>query len=137
MTTPPDALALTFHGVIYSKKNSKRLVRNRATGRPMLISSKRAIQNEEDMVWQFSTLRTATLCFPLRVEIDIWQPDRRRRDLDNQATSILDALVRAGIIQDDSTKIVHELEVKLAGIDKTDPRAVIRINRVEIADGAF
>ena len=64
---------------------------------------------------------------PLRVQIDITEPDHRRRDLDNQATSVLDALVGAGILTDDSNKVIIELQTRLAGFDKNDPHADIII----------
>jgi crossover junction endodeoxyribonuclease RusA len=34
---------------------------------------------------------------PLRVEIEIYPPDRRRRDLDNTQKSLLDALEHGGL----------------------------------------
>jgi crossover junction endodeoxyribonuclease RusA len=36
------------------------------------------------------------------VEIDVFPPDRRRRDLDNVQKALLDAIEHAGIIEDDS-----------------------------------
>ncbi len=38
----------------------------------------------------------------LRVEIEAYPPDRRKRDLDNILKSLLDALTYAGIWEDDS-----------------------------------
>jgi crossover junction endodeoxyribonuclease RusA len=38
----------------------------------------------------------------LRVEIEAWPPDKRKRDLDNILKSLLDALTYAGIWEDDS-----------------------------------
>ena len=64
---------------------------------------------------------------PLGVSIRIWEKDKTRRDLDNQATSVLDALVRAGVIEDDSVRVVQKLNVELAGFDKKVPRAEIEI----------
>jgi crossover junction endodeoxyribonuclease RusA len=39
---------------------------------------------------------------PLRVELLANPPDRRRRDLDNLQKALLDAVVAAGVIEDDS-----------------------------------
>jgi crossover junction endodeoxyribonuclease RusA len=38
----------------------------------------------------------------LRVEIEVYPPDRRKRDLDNLLKSLLDALTHAQVWQDDS-----------------------------------
>ena len=39
---------------------------------------------------------------PLRVVIEAWRPDRRRRDLDNLLKATLDGLAHAGVYEDDS-----------------------------------
>lgn len=38
----------------------------------------------------------------LRVEIEAWRPDKRRRDLDNLLKATLDGLAHAGVYEDDS-----------------------------------
>lgn len=43
----------------------------------------------------------------VRVWLDLWPPDARRRDADNAEKLIFDALVRAGVIDDDSCIRVH------------------------------
>jgi crossover junction endodeoxyribonuclease RusA len=45
---------------------------------------------------------TAPLEIPLDVRIEVFPPDRRRRDLDNLQKSLLDSLQHAGIYRDDS-----------------------------------
>lgn len=131
------SLTLTYFGVIYSKKNSKRIIINRRTKRPMIVSNENAKQMEDDMAKQFSdaycTLSPiaqpfATICGkPLKITIEIWQKNRIRRDLDNQATSVLDALVAGGVIIDDSADVIQELTIKIMGVDKHHPRATVQI----------
>lgn len=122
---------LVYHGLVRAKKNSKRIIRNRRTGKMVLISSDAAVVSENDMILQFKTQRPRyDIPSPVRIHMDIYEPDRTRRDLDNQATSVLDALVRSGCIEDDSIKYVTELKVRLAGIDKHDPRAVVLIEYI-------
>lgn len=139
------SLTLTYYGVIYSKKNSKQIIMNRRTKRPMIVSNEKAKQMEEDMAKQFSdAYRTlspivshpfATICGrPLKITIEIWQKDRIRRDLDNQATSVLDALVAGGVIADDSVDVIQELTIKMMGVDKNHPRATVTITAKGGAD---
>ena len=47
-------------------------------------------------------LPLAPLDFPLAARLDLWPPDRRRRDADNYAKAAFDALTHAGVWLDDS-----------------------------------
>ena len=67
----------------------------------------------------------------VEVDIKIWESDRTRRDLDNQVTSILDGLVKGGILEDDSIRTVGRIKAEVAGFDKNNPRAEIVIKRKE------
>ncbi len=64
---------------------------------------------------------------PLEIEVELFPPDRRKRDADNPIKSLLDALERGGLFFDDS-QFVH--------IDtwKRDPvqggRALVRIRKL-------
>lgn len=125
---------LVYHGVVCSKKNSKRIIRNKRTGRMGIISSKTAKANEDDMILQFKTQCPHNdVPSPVRISIDMFEPNRTRRDLDNQATSILDALTRSGCIEDDSIAHIVELNVRFSGVDKLDPRAVVHIEHAGVA----
>lgn len=67
---------------------------------------------------------TASSVKPMKrvsVTLEFWFPDKRRRDLDNYAFAfkfIGDALVKLGILPDDSTEEVVELRVIKGGIGK-------------------
>lgn len=129
-------LDLTYHGVVYSKKNNKNIVVNRRTGRPQIISSQRVREMEVAMVREFQAQAAAakweaSTDTTYEVSIFIRTKDRTRRDLDNQATSILDALVAAGVIPDDSMKYVISLQVEFMGVDKNDPRAEVVVRKEE------
>jgi Holliday junction resolvase RusA-like endonuclease len=63
----------------------------------------------------------------VRLEIVLWMPDRRRRDLDNCAKSICDAL--NGIAYEDDSQIV-ELIIR-RHVDRDRPRAEIRVETTE------
>ncbi len=47
-------------------------------------------------------LQIEALVGPLAVEVDVFPPDKRRRDLDNCLKSLLDALEKGGAFHDDS-----------------------------------
>lgn len=132
-------LYLTYSGEIYSKKNSKRIITNARTGRPLIVSNDKAKIQEVEMAWSFTAqcAQTTWKTFikkpaeyegrEFEIEVFIFQKNKQRRDLDNQLTAILDGLVAANIIPDDSNKFVKKLTVTQAGIDKENPRAEIKI----------
>lgn len=60
----------------------------------------------------------------IEVEINLWVPDKRRRDIDNQIKPILDMLVFFKVIQDDS--LIQKLHVEKY-YRKGDPETVIQI----------
>ena len=124
---------LEFHGVVHSKKNQRQTFRSYSTGRIVNIPSKQARIQEGVMVTGFKAQRIRQRWWradenaTYAVKMVIYQKDRHRRDLDNQMTTILDALVKAGVIPDDSDKYVRRLEVEYGGVDSADPRAIIEI----------
>lgn len=61
----------------------------------------------------------------LKVSMQVYPPDKRKRDLTNLLKVIEDALTKAGVWQDDS--LVHDLAVKKMGVDKGCPRIEIHI----------
>jgi len=62
----------------------------------------------------------------LRIEIEVYPPDRRRRDIDNVQKALLDALEHGGAYRDDSQLVKLEIE-------KCDPvhggRTLVRIRK--------
>ena len=138
-----------YKGTITSKKNSKQIITNPRTGRPMIISNSRARKNQSDMVAQFMEQMDADrLRFVLSHEkqeikakakkdgekyavfIRITEPDKIHRDLDNQATSILDALVEAGALPDDNVQFIVDLRIMLVGFDKDNAGAIIEVKEL-------
>lgn len=133
-----NEVTLVFKGSITAKKNSKQIIFNHRTGRPMLISNRRAKKQEGDMAWEF-LMQAKEQGWPcgedrsnstFSIWIKVWNKDHRRRDLDNQATAILDALVNAQVIPDDSMDFVPRLNVEYQGIDRDEPRAEVKITEL-------
>lgn len=109
----------------------------------MIVSNRNAKNQETAMAWEFRDQAVLEKWAALnldpeelanhqfRVEIKVWQKDLRRRDLDNQATAILDGLVASGVIPDDSCDVVQKLTIEYKGLDKEDPRAEIKITEIQ------
>jgi len=43
-----------------------------------------------------------TITKPVKVRVEAWMPDKRKRDLDNLCKALLDAITHAGVWEDDS-----------------------------------
>lgn len=122
-------MKLTYQGVVYSKKNSKSIITNRRTGKPMIVASKRAKDMEKNMAREFSIQRggRSAINIPSSVCMKLYRKDNIKRDLDNVATSVLDGLVRGNVIADDNYGIVRSLHIEDCGVDKNNPRVEIEI----------
>lgn len=62
----------------------------------------------------------------IEVEINLWFPDKRRRDIDNQIKPVLDMLVNFGIIKDDS--LIQKLHIEKY-YKKGEPMTLIEIRK--------
>lgn len=91
-------------------------------------------QWENDILWAFLAIgRTWKKDeFPYQkahVKVTYYFTTNRRRDADNlNLKFILDGIVKAGIIKDDSTNIIGQPEVSWA-VDKKNPRVEIEIQQ--------
>lgn len=142
-------IRLTYNGTVLSKKN-----RHITTRQGIVVPDARAKANETDMINQFipqlrrqggTDVFTKTHTERLieananettyGIKMTIYNETNRRRDLDNQATSILDALTKSGAIVDDCAKYVRKLVIEYGGIDRKNPRAEIMIVKETKEDG--
>ena len=73
-------------------------------GRPVLSKDARSYRHQVRRIATAKSIKP--LMGPLSVHIDIYPPDKRRRDIDNCFKSVLDALQHAGVFWDDSQIIV-------------------------------
>lgn len=67
----------------------------------------------------------------VKVAVDVWMPDRRKRDVDNILKPLLDACTKADVWRDDSQ--VKVLTIRHCGYDPPAGRVVVRVE--EIRDG--
>ena len=63
------------------------------------------------------------------ISIDMHRGDRRKYDIDNYAKSVLDAIVEAGVIDDDEQ--VDELRLRRCDVEPGNGFVILTINRSE------
>lgn len=124
----------TYLGQVGSKKNNKVIAINRRTGQPFVRMNDLAKAQEREMVAVFKDdfliQRMRREWFEgrrIEVVVEIWNKDARKHDLDNQLSTILDALSKAQVIPDDSQMTVAKVTAEYKGIDREDPRAEITV----------
>ena len=112
-------------GEIPSKKNSKMIICRGA--RPMVLPSVKYKEWHTEWAYKIASSRPNKPLERCKVEILYYAGTKRKKDLDNANSSILDLLKDTGYILDDNWFVVEEVNSKFMGIDK-NPRAEIEIN---------
>ena len=117
---------ITLQGETPSKKNSRI---NTRSGRS--FPSKRYTEWHNDAMKQikrqqyYKVLPTEQI----KLIVTFYHGDYRRRDSDNQLSSILDMLVDVGILPDDSWKIIPHKEI-IDKYEKDNPHCVIEFRKL-------
>jgi len=117
-------------GNIPSKKNSKRLFRNSKTGKTFITSSKNA--KDFEFEWCMRLKNKYPTYNHAKVKIGFYAKDKRKFDLTNKTESIMDVLVRAGILVDDNYSVVPIVLPMFMGLDKDKKGfAIIEIESID------
>lgn len=115
-----------------TKKNSQE-IRRRRDG-TAFVSPSSAYQRWEQTVAEVLAILnrgTKPITEPVNLREVIYMPTARRVDQTNLMEAVDDALVKAGVIADDCTKIVAGHEGSCVRIDRKDPRIEITITPAE------
>lgn len=120
-------MRLVITGEVPSLKNSKQIFVNKRTGKPFITSS------SNSKTWQAEAKRQLTEQFagyqisgyPISIAITCYFGTKRRKDLDNVCGGVMDALVHAGILEDDDVSHVDNIDLSFGGYDKEAPRTEI------------
>ena len=109
------------------KSNSRRIVRRRDTGVPMLIKSAGALDYVKSLCLQTVAPERplGSKDLPLSVEGEVYYRQRYVADLSIEL--VLDALKKAGVISDDRYVVVHNVKKKQ---DKDNPRIELTITEL-------
>lgn len=126
---------ITFTGDPRTKKNHQQVIRNRKTGKTMVIPSKDARTYAEACVAQIPPeLRNANLPGPVNVQVEYYMRTRRRVDLVNLLQGTLDILAKeAHVLEDDNSQVIAGLDGSRVLYDKDNPRAEITITDFEVS----
>ena len=127
---------LIIKGRPVTKKNHCQIIRNRNTGRPMLIQSPQYRQYEKEFIKQMN--ENLKGLFDAEVQLHMralyYFPDRRgKADLVNLIQATQDILQKFGLYNNDSQ--IKSLDgSRIVGIDKDNPRVEIEIEAITKAD---
>lgn len=125
-------MKLTITGNPSSQKNDKVIGYRTIKGRkvPFIMSSTESKQWREDaaqeLALQFRGYKVTD--FPIAVNVVFYFKQDNRRDLDNAAGGVMDALTQSGIIPDDSVKYISCITLQFGGVDKNNPRTEIYLD---------
>ena len=103
-------MRIVIQGETPAKKNSRITLRN---GKSIPSARYRAWREAAiPQIWAGAKGERIPLGQAVKVSMDFFHGDLRRRDCDNGATSVLDALVDAKVLPDDRWEIVRELRAR-------------------------
>lgn len=107
-----------------TKKNSMQIIQRGKCQRPLLIPSKQYRQYESNAGWFLKPLAIAR---PVNIKALYFMPTRRKVDITNLESALLDVLVKHGVIADDNCHIVVSTDGSRVMYDKENPRTEVYI----------
>lgn len=110
-------------------QDNHRLTTNRKTGRTFTTKRYRDAKDTAETLMRAQNGPASTITLPVKVEVRVWFPDARRRDVGNLRKCLTDAMQNAGIVADDC--LIHDERWIRAGIDRAQPRAEITITPLD------
>lgn len=123
-------MILTILGDVPSLKNQKQIFVNKRTGKPFITSSVRSkawqATAEDQLRDQFKDLKVSG--YPINIAMEFYYPTKRAKDIDNSVSAVLDAMVHAGVIEDDNINFVDSISASFSGYDKENPRVIIYLD---------
>lgn len=122
-------MKIVLYGKPTTKKNSSRIVFNKARGHPMLVPSKKYIQYEKDCRRQITGTHRKNIDYPINLKAVYYMPTRHRVDLTNLLNATNDILVDCGVLKDDNSQIIISHDGSRVLYDKENPRVEIEIEK--------
>lgn len=128
----PESITLT---VPYPPNaNNLKAIFTPPRGRARMITSKKGREYFKAVAALMLQLGSPSLGdAPVHMDIQVYRPDRRKRDLSNVRKALEDALVKAGVIADDD-QIVSDSGSKRHPPDRANPRVVVTLTPIAGAE---
>lgn len=130
-------LELTIYGRPSTGKNGATLVPVLRKGKWMRLMVKKPALKR----WEAQAMRQVTgkhrlnIDYPVNVKIEVWTQENRRSDLVGYIQAVLDFLVKALVLKDDSgwnePIAVSYDGSRIVGVDRKNPRVQITISKYE------
>lgn len=119
-----NEIKLTIKLPPVTKKNSMQIVGNGK--RPMLIPSAQYRRYERDAGW---FLKPLAISEPVNIRALYFMPARRKVDITNLESALMDVLVKHGVIADDNCRVVVSTDGSRVMYDKENPRTEVTITK--------
>lgn len=125
-------MKITVTGRPITKKNSQQIIPNRRTGRSIIVPSKQFKTYQKEFLRQTQKHRLKEpIDEPITLTACYYMPTRHKVDITNLMSATHDLLQDAGIISDDSMKVVKSVDGTRVYYDKENPRVEITITKYE------
>lgn len=96
---------------------------------PRTLISREGRRFRQHVVSILAAIGCEPLRGPIAVTIDVYPPDRRRRDIDNVPKALLDALQHGGAYLDDSQ--IVDLHIRKCAVSSPDGKVLVTLRPVE------
>lgn len=113
-----------------TKKNHQQIRRNARTRKPFIAQSDAYRQYEQDCAVLIPGAAKQSINRPVNIKALYYMPTHRKVDLTNLNSALHDALVCAGVLEDDNSKIVVGTDGSRVLYDKDRPRTEVEIVEV-------
>lgn len=123
-----EYMNITIELAPITKKNHSQIIK--AKGRLMVIPSKQYRDYEKACADYIPQMPFHMFDCPVNVKCVFYMPTRRRVDLVNLEQSVLDILVKYGILKDDNSNIVVSMDGSKVLYSKEFPRTEIEITEI-------
>lgn len=125
-------IVITIPGCPVTKKNSQRICVNRKTGRTFIRQSQQYEDYEQISLHEIhQQYRQDCIVSPINVKCIYYMKTKRATDLTNLMAATHDILTRAGVVEDDNSRVIASVDGSRVRYDPKNPRCEIYITDAE------